>query len=49
MGYRDPVVVYVNYFFAFQDDKYLTFRGKADPALRAASIVRGGTVLHFPT
>lgn len=32
-GYRDPVVVYVSYFFAFNDDK-----SRKTPAARAASI-----------
>jgi carnitine O-acetyltransferase len=36
MGYRDPVVIYVNYFFAFQDDKL-----RRNPAERAASIIQG--------
>jgi len=35
MGYRDPVVVNVNYFFVFKDDKR-----RRDPASRAASIVK---------
>ncbi|CAG8538451.1 3338_t:CDS:2 [Ambispora leptoticha] len=33
-GYRDPVVVYVSYFFAYKDDKL-----RKDPASRAASII----------
>ncbi|KAI8391675.1 acyltransferase ChoActase/COT/CPT [Radiomyces spectabilis] len=33
MGYRDPVVVYVSYFFAFKEDKFRTV-----PAKRAAAI-----------
>ena len=36
MGYRDPVVIYVNYFFAFQDDKK-----RRNPADRAASLIQG--------
>ncbi|KAH9248971.1 hypothetical protein BASA81_013371 [Batrachochytrium salamandrivorans] len=40
MSYRDPVVINVNYFFAFKDDKL-----RKDPAARAASIVTG--VLAF--
>ncbi|KAG5463454.1 MAG: hypothetical protein BJ554DRAFT_7345, partial [Olpidium bornovanus] len=32
-GYRDPVVVYVSYFFAFNDD-----RARSSPAARAAAI-----------
>ncbi|KAJ3323237.1 Carnitine O-acetyltransferase mitochondrial [Boothiomyces sp. JEL0866] len=36
MGYRDPVVINVNYFFAFSDDKKRT-----EPAARAASIILG--------
>ncbi|KAJ1553091.1 Carnitine O-acetyltransferase mitochondrial [Cladochytrium tenue] len=37
MAYRDPVVVYVNYFFAFIDDRRL--RGNA--ARRAAELIKG--------
>ncbi|GAA5797144.1 acyltransferase ChoActase/COT/CPT [Helicostylum pulchrum] len=33
MGYRDPVVVYVSYFFAYKDDKF-----RKIPAERAAAI-----------
>jgi carnitine O-acetyltransferase len=33
MGYRDPVVVYVSYFFAYKDDKHRKL-----PAQRAAAI-----------
>ncbi|KAL7316841.1 Carnitine O-acetyltransferase mitochondrial [Mucor circinelloides] len=33
MGYRDPVVVYVSYFFAYKDDKF-----RKIPAQRAAAI-----------
>ncbi|GAA5814091.1 hypothetical protein MFLAVUS_007581 [Mucor flavus] len=33
MGYRDPVVIYVSYFFLFKDDKL-----RKDPAQRAAAI-----------
>ncbi|KAG9303461.1 hypothetical protein G9A89_013788 [Geosiphon pyriformis] len=33
-GYRDPVVVYVSYFYAYKDDKL-----RKDPATRAAAIV----------
>ncbi|KAI7869828.1 acyltransferase ChoActase/COT/CPT [Mucor mucedo] len=33
MGYRDPVVVYVSYFFAYKDDKF-----RKNPAERAAAI-----------
>ncbi|KAJ3081561.1 Carnitine O-acetyltransferase mitochondrial, partial [Quaeritorhiza haematococci] len=36
MAYRDPVVIYVSYFFAFRDDKK-----RKNPAARAASIIRG--------
>lgn len=36
MAYRDPVVIYVNYFFAFQDDKK-----RRNPAERAASLIQG--------
>jgi carnitine O-acetyltransferase len=36
MGYRDPVVINVNYFFAFNDDKK-----RMDPVKRAASIITG--------
>lgn len=36
MAYRDPVVIYVNYFFAFQDDKK-----RRNPADRAASLIQG--------
>ncbi|KAJ2996808.1 Carnitine O-acetyltransferase mitochondrial [Globomyces sp. JEL0801] len=36
MGYRDPVVLNVNYFFAFKDDKL-----RMKPSLRAASIITG--------
>lgn len=36
MSYRDPVVINVNYFFAFTDDA-----ARRVPALRAASIVTG--------
>jgi carnitine O-acetyltransferase len=36
MGYRDPVVIYVNYFFAFVDDKL-----RMDPVKRGASIITG--------
>lgn len=32
-GYRDPVVVYVSYFFAYKDDKI-----RRNPATRAAAI-----------
>ncbi|KAJ3057292.1 Carnitine O-acetyltransferase mitochondrial [Rhizophlyctis rosea] len=34
MGYRDPTVINVNYFFVFKDDKR-----RRDPAARAASII----------
>ncbi|KAJ3066196.1 Carnitine O-acetyltransferase mitochondrial, partial [Rhizoclosmatium hyalinum] len=37
MGYRDPVVVFVNYFFCFVDDKRLMNK----PAARAAEIITG--------
>ncbi|KAJ3027223.1 UNVERIFIED_CONTAM: Carnitine O-acetyltransferase mitochondrial [Siphonaria sp. JEL0065] len=37
MGYRDPVVVFVNYFFCFNDDKKLIDK----PAARAAEIITG--------
>ncbi|KAK5664662.1 Carnitine O-acetyltransferase mitochondrial [Batrachochytrium dendrobatidis] len=40
MSYRDPVVLNVNYFFAFKDDKL-----RKNPAARAASIITG--VLAF--
>lgn len=33
MGYRDPVVIYVSYFFLFKDDKL-----RKSPAQRAAAI-----------
>ncbi|CAG8458610.1 2849_t:CDS:2 [Acaulospora morrowiae] len=33
-GYRDPVCVYVSYFFAYKDDKI-----RKDPAARAASVI----------
>jgi carnitine O-acetyltransferase len=36
MSYRDPVVIWVNYFFAFCDDKR-----RMNPSERAASIVQG--------
>jgi carnitine O-acetyltransferase len=36
MGYRDPVVLNVSYFYAFKDDLF-----RKDPAARAASIVIG--------
>ncbi|KAI8905496.1 acyltransferase ChoActase/COT/CPT [Gorgonomyces haynaldii] len=36
MSYRDPVVINVNYFFAFVDDPL-----RRDPAVRAANIVQG--------
>ena len=36
MSYRDPVVIWVNYFFAFSDDKR-----RMNPSDRAASIVQG--------
>ena len=35
MGYRDPVVVYVSYFFVHMDDKL-----RRDPAKRAASLIK---------
>lgn len=35
MGYRDPVVVYVSYFFVHADDKF-----RKDQAKRAASLVK---------
>lgn len=35
MGYRDPVVVFVSYFFVHVDD-----RARRDPAKRAASLVK---------
>ncbi|TFK39028.1 acyltransferase ChoActase/COT/CPT [Crucibulum laeve] len=35
MGYRDPVVVFVSYFFVHADD-----RSRRDPAARAASLVK---------
>ncbi|PPQ86322.1 hypothetical protein CVT25_005622 [Psilocybe cyanescens] len=35
MGYRDPVVVYVSYFFVHLDD-----RTRRDPAKRAASLIK---------
>ncbi|KAJ3328249.1 Carnitine O-acetyltransferase mitochondrial [Blyttiomyces sp. JEL0837] len=37
MAYRDPVVVYVNYFFCFNDDKKLL----NNPAGRAATLITG--------
>ncbi|KAJ3062175.1 Carnitine O-acetyltransferase mitochondrial [Podochytrium sp. JEL0797] len=37
MGYRDPVVVFVNYFFCFIDDKKLINK----PATRAAQLITG--------
>ncbi|KAJ3130666.1 Carnitine O-acetyltransferase mitochondrial, partial [Irineochytrium annulatum] len=37
MAYRDPVVVYVNYFFTFVDDRRFLNR----PAARAATIITG--------
>ncbi|KAJ3213079.1 Carnitine O-acetyltransferase mitochondrial [Dinochytrium kinnereticum] len=37
MAYRDPVVINVNYFFAFNDDKKLINK----PAARAATLVTG--------
>ncbi|KAJ3218879.1 Carnitine O-acetyltransferase mitochondrial [Clydaea vesicula] len=36
MGYRDPIVVWVSYFWVFKDDKF-----RKDPSARAASIARG--------
>ena len=33
-GYRDPIVVYVSYFYAYKDDKL-----RKNPATRAAAIV----------
>ncbi|KAI8923844.1 Choline/Carnitine o-acyltransferase-domain-containing protein [Entophlyctis helioformis] len=36
MAYRDPVVINVNYFFAFKDDKL-----RKNPAARAASLITG--------
>lgn len=35
MGYRDPVVVFVSYFFVHVDDQF-----RRDPAKRAASLVK---------
>jgi len=35
MGYRDPVVVYVSYFYVHLDDKL-----RRDPAKRAASLIK---------
>ena len=35
MGYRDPVVVYVSYFYIHLDDKL-----RRDPAKRAASLIK---------
>jgi carnitine O-acetyltransferase len=35
MGYRDPVVVYVSYFFVHADDKL-----RRDPAKRASALVK---------
>ena len=35
MGYRDPVVVFVSYFFIHVDDRF-----RRDPAKRAASLVK---------
>lgn len=35
MGYRDPVVVYVSYFFIHMDDRL-----RRDPAKRAASLIK---------
>lgn len=35
MGYRDPVVVFVSYFYVHVDDKF-----RRDPAKRAASLIK---------
>ena len=35
MGYRDPVVVFVSYFFVHVDDRL-----RRDPAKRAASLIK---------
>lgn len=36
MAYRDPVIIYVSYFYVFRDDKFRRL-----PAARAASLIRG--------
>lgn len=36
LAYRDPLPVYVNYFYVFKDDKL-----RMNPAIRAASLVKG--------
>ncbi|KAI9206579.1 acyltransferase ChoActase/COT/CPT [Polychytrium aggregatum] len=41
MGYRDPVVINVSYFFVFRDDKR-----RKQPAARAASLVTGALLFR---
>jgi carnitine O-acetyltransferase len=42
LGYRDPVIPYVSYFYSYKDD-----RKRKEPAKRAAAI--SAAVLHFKT
>lgn len=41
MAYRDPLVIYVSYFFVFKDDKL-----RQNPAERAASLLRGAMLFR---
>lgn len=41
MSYRDPLVIWVSYFFVFKDDKL-----RKTPSSRAASLIRGAVLFR---